>query len=162
MKDVAEGAEGSKEGGVPQREGSSRWSGGKWGRRGGIGAVVVPTGGVGSGGGEGFVLSGVSRGVLGSGFFWNQRYGEGVFGNSGFIVVIEVVSAVVVVVECVQRRVNGVLRSNGGNRTWLSLYDLVLLSSNQKSWYTLCFRSIRYLPPSAYHSYTHPSTPALH
>lgn len=69
MKGVTEGAEGSKEGGVPQREGSSRWSGGEWGRRGGIGAVVVPTGGVGNGGGEGFVLGRVSCGELSSGFF---------------------------------------------------------------------------------------------
>lgn len=69
MEGVAEGAEGSEEGGVPQREGGSGWSRSGQGRGGSVGTVVVPTSGVRVGGSQGsrgfvFVLRGGSLGEV--------------------------------------------------------------------------------------------------
>lgn len=170
MEGVAEGSEGSEEGGVPQREGGSGWSRSGRGRGGSVGTVVIPAGGVRVGGSRGsrgfvFVLGGGSLREVVSQFFWDQRSVGGCCGlaRGGFIIVIEAVGSVVVVVECVQRRVNGVLERNGRRETRSRLYDLVLLPSDQKSRYTLCFRPVTYLPPSAYHPCIQsPSTPALY
>lgn len=116
MEGVAEGAEGSEKGGVPQREGGSGWSRSGQGRGGGVGAIVVPAGRVRVGGSQGFVFvlwgGGLRKRVFK--LFWGQRGSGDCFGLAcgGFVVVIEAVSPVVVIVECIQGRVNGTLGKN--------------------------------------------------